>query len=259
MDPLQLQRGGTLIKLREMVLRGEFPPGQRILEVPLAKLLGVSRTPIRLALEQLAHEGLLESAGIGSGFTVREFTLRDLWDGLEARGVLEGAAARLAAERLTDLSELDVMMAIHEELERIAQPYLLSPTTVASGDDVVRYGELNGAFHSALVDLAKSPMLRWTLNRLQTIPFAAPTVVVMPKPGAYATSQDHHRAILEALGNRESTRAEMLMREHARFARRLFELALRQPNETVGSMPGAALIKTEPDHGSKDRLLRILR
>ena len=82
-----------------MLLAGEFDPGDRISEAPLAARIGVSRTPIRLALERLAHEGLLEPYPTG-GFIVRKFTLDDVWNGIEVRGLLEGGAARLAAERL---------------------------------------------------------------------------------------------------------------------------------------------------------------
>lgn len=56
-----------------MVLRGEFKPGERMFEVPIAARLRVSRTPIRLALERLAQEGLLETLESGVGFTVRKF------------------------------------------------------------------------------------------------------------------------------------------------------------------------------------------
>src|SRR5947207_2258604 len=75
-------------------------------ELPLVARLGMSRTPIRLALERLAHIGLLEAAATG-GFTVREFTLAEVRDAIEVRGVLEGTAARLAAERLLDSLELE--------------------------------------------------------------------------------------------------------------------------------------------------------
>src|SRR5579859_7074335 len=54
------QTGRTLLNLREMILRGDFPPGERISELPMVARLGVSRTPIRLALDRLANEGLLE-------------------------------------------------------------------------------------------------------------------------------------------------------------------------------------------------------
>ena len=89
-----------------MLLRGDFQPGERLSELPLVARLGVSRTPIRLALDRLAHEGLLEASPTG-GFVVRAFTIEDVWDAIETRGVLEGAAARLAAERLEHDSELN--------------------------------------------------------------------------------------------------------------------------------------------------------
>ena len=60
---------------------------------------------MRLALERLAHEGLLEALPKG-GFCIREFTIEDVWDAIEILGVLEGTAARLAAERLGDSREL---------------------------------------------------------------------------------------------------------------------------------------------------------
>src|SRR5215510_5557744 len=86
----------TLLRLREMLFKGEFQRGERLSELPLSARLGVSRTPIRLALERLAHEGLLEASRSG-GFVVREFTIDAVWDAIEVRGVLEGNAARLAA------------------------------------------------------------------------------------------------------------------------------------------------------------------
>src|SRR3989442_4158883 len=99
------QTGRAFIGIRELVLRGEFARGERISELPLVARLGMSRTPIRLALERLAHIGLLESTATG-GFTVREFTIEEVRDAIEVRGVLEGTAARLAAERLADSREL---------------------------------------------------------------------------------------------------------------------------------------------------------
>src|SRR5215468_7256954 len=100
------QIGRAFIGLREMLLHGELARGERLSELPLVARLGMSRTPIRLALERLAHIGLLETPATG-GFSVREFTISEVQDAIEVRGVLEGTAARLAAERLTDATELD--------------------------------------------------------------------------------------------------------------------------------------------------------
>jgi len=86
----------ALFRLRESLLRGEFAPGERMSELPLVARLGVSRTPIRLALERLAHIGLLDLNASG-GFTVRGYTPAEALDAIEIRGVIEGTAARLAS------------------------------------------------------------------------------------------------------------------------------------------------------------------
>jgi len=230
-----------------MVLRGEFKPGERIFEVPLAERLGVSRTPIRLALERLAQEGLLETLESGIGFTVREFTLRDIWDAIEARGVLEGAAARLAAERLTDPRSLNRIRQINEEMDCLTAPYICASSTTATSDVIVPYAELNFAYHSALIELAGSPMLQWAIERIQLIPFATPRAVILPQTTELLTiAKEQHRAILEALADKEGTRAELLVREHARMARRNLELALQ--HKGIGEMPGSQLIRgDDPD------------
>ena len=93
------QTARALFSLRESLMRGEFAPGERMSELPLVARLGVSRTPIRLALERLAHMGLLDVSASG-GFTVRGYTPSEALDAIEIRGVLEGTAARLASERL---------------------------------------------------------------------------------------------------------------------------------------------------------------
>src|SRR5947209_14158620 len=99
------QTARAFVLIREMLLRGEVARGERLSELPLVARLGMSRTPIRLALERLAHIGLLETTATG-GFSVREFTLAEVQDAIEVRGVLEGPPSRLAAGRLTASSEL---------------------------------------------------------------------------------------------------------------------------------------------------------
>src|SRR5262249_21716504 len=152
-----------------MLLRGDFSAGDRISELPLVARLGVSRTPIRLALDRLAHEGLLELAPAG-GFVVRGFTVEDIWDAIEMRGILEGSAARLASERFVTPTELDRMRVYRDEME--------TGTGNANIDGFARYMDLNEAFHAEIVNLAKSPLLRKTLDRVVALPFAAPSAVV---------------------------------------------------------------------------------
>ena len=231
------QTGRALVCVREMLLRGEIARGERISELPLVARLGMSRTPIRLALERLAHMGLLEATGT-VGFTVREFTLAEVRDAIEVRGVLEGTAARLAAERLVEAGELDPLRHYCELMEG------LNRLTVDSFAD---YMDANEGFHGAVLDLAKSAMLRRMLEQTNSLPFASPSAMVFPTsvlPKADDTltvAQEHHRAILEAIGERQGARAESLAREHALLARRVLDVALSDQN-ALSRVPGGPLI-----------------
>jgi GntR family transcriptional regulator, vanillate catabolism transcriptional regulator len=237
------QTGSALFRIRELLLRGEFSGGERISELPLVARLGVSRTPIRLALERLANEGLLEALPSG-GFLVRQFDLADVWDAIEMRGVLEGTAARLAAERLSSRDELQTIRAHQSRMDSLVGD---------SVDSFAVYMDLNEAFHAALVDLAKSPMLRRSVAHVMAIPFASPSAAVyarsrLPKDGKMsALAREHHHSILEAITHRQGARAEALAREHALLARRHLEMALTDEKILI-SVPGASLINLRESH-----------
>ena len=220
-----------------MILKGDFRPGQRISELPLSARLNVSRTPLRLALDRLCNEGLLQPWPTG-GFVVREFTLADIWDAIEVRGVLEGTAARLAAERLENANDVKALRECCRRIDDIV------PVTA---ERFSPYLELNESFHAELKRLSKSPMVIEALDRICTFPFAAPGALVLG--GAESAhlevseiAQEHHRVIVEAIENREGTRAEAVAREHSRLARKNLVWAL-QDKERLGSMRGASLIR----------------
>ena len=86
------------LALREMLMHGEFVPGQKLVEAALAERLGVSRMPVRRALAVLERDGLVTNLP-NRGSYVARFTLRQVNDARELRGSLEGLAARLVAER----------------------------------------------------------------------------------------------------------------------------------------------------------------
>src|SRR6516164_6867574 len=232
------QWGRAMVELRKLLLRGEFQPGERLSELPLVSRLGVSRTPIRLALERLAHEGLLEAVPSG-GFQVRQFHLGDIWDAIEMRGVLEGTAARLAAERLSDHGEMRAIRDLQEHMDAI---------TLDTAESFASYMDLNEAFHAAMADLARSPMLIRSLAYVKTLPFAAPSAMVyarskLPKAAEmFIIGQEQHHAMVEAIESRQGSRAEALAREHARLARRNLESVLMD-EKIQNCVPGASLIK----------------
>ena len=231
------QVGRAVLTLRELVLKGQFPPGEHLSEPQLVARLGVSRTPVREALSRLAHEGLLYTTRTGR-YRVREFTISDVWDAIELRGVLEGTAARLAAERLVKGEELESIRDVQARLDAIKH------ITV---DTFGAYMELNESFHSELVSLAKSAMLRRSVEHVKTLPFASPSALVFARSKLPRASEmilvgrEQHHAILDAVERRQGTRAEALAREHAQLSWRNLEISLTD-EDIRNSVPGSPLI-----------------
>ena len=89
------------VKLREMIVAQELPAGSRVPERDLAEALGVSRTPVRVALGILEAEGLVSGVP-NRGFVVSDFSIDDVLSAFDVRGALEGLAARSAVERGID-------------------------------------------------------------------------------------------------------------------------------------------------------------
>jgi GntR family transcriptional regulator of vanillate catabolism len=228
----------ALLGLRELILSGEFPVGTRMSELPLVERLGVSRTPVRLALASLEHEGLLENLP-GGGYAVREFSQEDIYDAIDLRGVLEGTAARFAAERGVGAKELKAMRELCAEMDEVVHR--------SDKSSFWRYVELNEQFHALFLAAARSPVLERALERIVSLPFASPSAFVLAQAELPESreiliiAQDHHRALVDAFEAREGARAEALAREHARVARRNLEVVLRN-REVLERMPGASLI-----------------
>jgi GntR family transcriptional regulator, vanillate catabolism transcriptional regulator len=231
------------LRLRELILEGRLRGGERVSELPLAAELEVSRTPLRLALAQLEHEGLLEALP-GGGFAVSTFTREEVADAIDMRGVLEGTAARLAAERLGDPGELEAIHGCVAQLDALVRP---DRPAIEAFD---RYVKLNARFHRLLVQLAKSRPLEQAIARVEALPFASPSAFVQVQadlPESHRilyVAQTQHRGILEAIELGEGSRAEALAREHARMARRNLDVALTSEGG-LERLPGASLIVLE--------------
>jgi GntR family transcriptional regulator, vanillate catabolism transcriptional regulator len=227
------------LQLREMILSGELEAGARIAELSLVDRLGVSRTPIRAALMRLEQEGLLEALPHG-GFAVRTFSEREVAEAIELRGMVEGLAARLAAERGASPLVLSEAKQVLQEIDGL----LLQPTL--SEEDFSSYVRLNQRFHNLLGELAGSTLLTREMDRAASSPFASPSAFVVlqatsPKArDMLVVAQDQHWQVLQAIEQGEGARAESLMREHSRLARRNLSDAVRSPGST---MPGVQLIR----------------
>jgi GntR family transcriptional regulator of vanillate catabolism len=234
---VESQAARAFVGIRELLLHGEVECGKRLSELHLVSRLGVSRTPIRLALERLAHIGLLEPVAT-RGFIVRGFTPSEVRDAIEFRGNLEGIAARLAAERLVDWFEIE---RLEYHCHRMELPEHLT------ADSLLDVMEANEDFHVALLVLAKSVTLRRAFELANLLPFASVSAMVFPTsllPKAdeiLAVAREHHRGIVEAIGKRQGSRAEALAREHALLSRRVFDMAISD-RDALGGVPGGSLI-----------------
>jgi GntR family transcriptional regulator of vanillate catabolism len=231
-------------RLREMILAGELPGGARIAELALVDKLGVSRTPVRAALQRLEQEGLLDRLP-GGGYAVRTFSETDVADAIELRGTVEGLAARLAAERGVPAPLMAQAHACLDAIDTVLAPRALDEEGFA------RYVELNAQFHALLAGMAASALLARELERVKGLPFASPSafvVVQQQSPQArdmLVVAQDHHRQVLDALQRREGARAEALMREHSRLAQRNLRAVLsgHAAGAAPAAMPSITLIR----------------
>jgi GntR family transcriptional regulator of vanillate catabolism len=231
----------ALLSLRDLILSGTLAPGERISELSMVERTGASRTPVRMALVRLEEEGLIEPIPSG-GFSVKAFTEADIFDAIEVRGAMEGLVARAAAERgVSDAALTDVRECLAEIDELIDAMEL-------SLDHFSDYVRLNARFHAALHDLSGSPVMIRQAERAGALPFASPSGFVMAQsalPQARTiliVAQDQHRCVVEAIANREGERADAIMREHARLARRNLQLALENQT-TLDLVAGSALIR----------------
>jgi len=186
--------------LREAILRGEYLPGERLVEAQLCQRLGASRFNVRGALQDLAAEGLVEVQR-NKGAQVRKVSLEDAIEITEVRMVLEGLVAARAAERVNDDDAT--------ELDEIG---LLMRRAVAAGE-FRRYSDLNQRLHALIREIAGHRTadrivgtLRGQLVRHQ--------FVLSLLPGRPQQSLPQHERIIAAIRAREPDRAEAAMRDH---------------------------------------------
>jgi GntR family transcriptional regulator of vanillate catabolism len=208
--------------LRAAILAGEFRAGERVHEVKLTVRLGVSRTPVRAALQKLASEGLLDYTP-NRGYSLREFSISEVISAYEIRAVLEGLAARLSAERGLDVGEIATLQ-----------------QALRDGDDLLRndqitddhrsqYSRINACFHETIHGSAGSRLLSETVYLCQQLPVSSPRYIVAFEGRDVRRRHDDHHRIFEAIIGREPWRAEMLMRDHVASVKSSLVRSLSSP------------------------------
>lgn len=190
--------------IEEAVLTGKYKPGESLTEARLAAELGVSRTPIREALTQLEHEGLLQLIP-NKGALVTGISAKDIQDIYTIRMMIEGLAARWAAENIDEEELKDLQDAI--ELEEF---YTLK-------NDIQHLIELDSRFHQIIYKASKSRPLMYMLKTFHHYIQGARSQSIATPGRAYKALQEH-KVILRAIKERDGAKAEQLTAEHIQKA-----------------------------------------
>ena len=178
--------------IRDDLRLGALAPGERLVEVNLAKKLGVSRTPVREALFQLASDGLLAESS--RGYMLPVHTTQEIKDRLEIRRLLEPEILRRACEEASDRQIKTLMKAQEEEKKYI------------NAEDASRFIGANANFRLVLLSLCKNPLLT-KCAELYDDQFQCFRIWGLNEPRNRELTSGAHEAICKAIMNREPAAA----------------------------------------------------
>jgi DNA-binding GntR family transcriptional regulator len=221
--------GAVTDRLRELILDGQLPPGQALRPAHLAPRLGVSVMPVREALRILRAEGLV-SITPRIGAHVAEINEEDVEELYLVRGALEGFAARLAVRNLKD-SDLETLQEAFDEM-----------AAARERNDPAAFSRWDREFHRRQFATSNRPGL---VNRILERWDAGRRVYSLLPRTSMEPTFEAHRAILEAVRNRDERAAEHLTRIHTEQALGRILASLRelrtQEEEQAGTDPGSSL------------------
>ena len=184
-----------------MVNADSLKPGERVSEPELAERFGISRTPIREAFRQLESEGYLVVIP-RKGAVVASLSERDVEEFYSIKIILEGFAAKMAAENLTK-KDIERLESINERLQKIADE-----------GDVKSFFRLHNEFHDLFIKAAGNDKLHEMINQL-VMRFKRLRLASLSQPGRMEISVEEHRNMIEAFKNHDGDRADNLVRHTA--------------------------------------------
>ena len=205
-DALRTRSRAGLVydSLRDAIWEGRFAHGERLREEEIARALGVSRTPVREALQRLQQRGLLV-IGPGRGLVVAGLTRQQVLELYAMREILEGSAARFAAQHANP-TEVDILYRLQREL-------------AAAPDDAITLIKLNRQFHQAIYEAAHNRYLTEALDTLHNS-LALLHNTTFRMPNRRRDSDDEHHMIVAAIERRDPHEAEKAARAHIQQAQR---------------------------------------
>ena len=195
-------RGRVFQSIREDILSGRYEQNTELKEAAIGAELGVSRTPVREALRQLELEGLVTIIP-NRGAYVNMITAKDVQDIYVIRSMLEGLCARWATQSITE-----------EQLDSMAETLCLSEYHTSKKNYEKLY-ELDSLFHEQLYEAGGSRILNHILSDFHDYVKMVRKATISTSSRS-VTSTEEHRAIFEAIKEKDPDKAEALAKEHVK-------------------------------------------
>ena len=201
-------RDRIVASIRDSIIAGKIKPGERLLEPDVAKMLGVSRTPLREAFLQLEAEDFVRVTP-RRGAVVSDLSVKDAEEIYVVKSALEALAARLAAALMTD-DILSKLVSTNDQMEKKAK---------VKEPDYRALLDLNSMFHRIIVETPKNDKLMQIVGLLrnQTLRY---NFIYLSVLSHLEESIAEHRQIIDALRRRDGAAVEILMKSHGENAQR---------------------------------------
>ncbi len=221
----QTLREKILETIRDAILKGSLKPGERVSEPELAERFGISRTPIREAFRQLESEGYLKVIP-RKGAVVASLSERDIEEFYAIKIILEGFAAKMAAEKLS-MKDIEKLESINQRLAQIAKD-----------GDVKNFFRVHNEFHEVFIKAAGNERLYEMINQL-VMKFKRLRLASLSVPGRMEISVEEHRNMIQAFKDHDGDKADSLVRHAATIGADVLIQSMAQSGDsTEGAAAG---------------------
>ena len=201
-------------KLQQAIFSGKFKSGERITEKEITEELKVSRTPVREALYRLASTGLIKIVP-HRGFVISRWSSKEIKDVIELRIALEVFAVKLAIQRIlpNEINELKILIAKMEKaVEKV---------------DMMKASHLNSLFHDKIILASKNKELFEVMEPIKN-KIHHFRIISIFTPNRLEGSLKEHKAIFNALKNKDDESAQRLMAEHIQEVGSIIEKKIKE-------------------------------
>ena len=206
-------------ELKRQILIGEIPPGTRMMEVELADVMGVSRTPVREAIRKLEKEGLV-TIEPRKGAYASNISIKDMVDVLEVRQGLEGMAAAIASGKITEHQKADLLNVVEKYKAAVDSANL---------EEIIKYDE---EFHSMIISISGNKTLMQVFSTVQELALRF-RYIYYDDFNRYESMPKEHQLIEEAIMSGDAEKARVAAGDHVS---KLKEFILNEGEKAFGNL-----------------------